>query len=113
VLVKGLQLCLRQVLDVDQPVTRALHRGHELVELQLDGQAVFVLRPLNEKDHQERDDGRAGVDDQLPRVGPVKQRAGQAPHGHRADRHPESPTAAGDACDDAGESRHRAALFRS
>ena len=33
---------------------------------------VAVLRVLNQKYHQERDNGRGGVDDQLPRVGKMK-----------------------------------------
>jgi hypothetical protein len=39
----------------------------------VDGLRIPVLRVLNEKYHEERDDGRARVDDQLPRVGKLKQ----------------------------------------
>ena len=41
---------------------------------------IAVLRVLNQEDHQEGDDGRAGIDDQLPRVGVMKSRAGQRPN---------------------------------
>ena len=41
-------------------------RGHDLVQLQLHGQRVLVLRALDEEHHQEGDDGGAGVDDELP-----------------------------------------------
>lgn len=43
------------------------------------GFGVAVLRFADEKHHQEGDDGRSGVDDELPRIGVVKSRAGQGP----------------------------------
>ena len=39
------------------------------VEFHLDRGAVAVLRVLDQENHQEGDDGRAGVDDELPGVG--------------------------------------------
>src|SRR5262249_26784182 len=74
--------------------------GDELVQLELDGERVLVLRALDEEHHQEGDDGGAGVDDQLPGVGEAEQRSGPEPdddHQHgggegpraaRPDRHP-------------------------
>ena len=38
------------------------------VEFQLDGFPVAVLRVLNHEDHQKSNDGRAGIDDELPGV---------------------------------------------
>ena len=38
------QVLLAEILDVDQPVARAFHRRHQLVELELDRQRVLVLR---------------------------------------------------------------------
>src|SRR5436305_351301 len=76
---------LAEVLGGDEPVARALDRGDELVELDLHRQRVLVLRALNEEDHQERDNGGAGVDDELPRVGEVEDRAGDDPHDDDAD----------------------------
>src|SRR4029453_15406185 len=62
---QGLELFVREALDVDEPVARALHRRDQLVQLQLDRVGVLVLRLLDQEDHQEGDDGRAGVDDEL------------------------------------------------
>ena len=68
VLVQQPDLRLGQVLDVDQSVARAVERRHDLVELQVDGAGVLVLRALDEEDHQEGDDGRPRVDHELPGV---------------------------------------------
>jgi hypothetical protein len=46
----------------------------------LDRGRVAILRVLNQKHHQEGDDGRAGVDDKLPRIRKLKERAGDGPH---------------------------------
>jgi hypothetical protein len=40
--------------------------GNQLIELQVNRERLLVLRSLNQKHHQERDDRGAGVDDQLP-----------------------------------------------
>ena len=53
--------------------------ANELIEFQMDRFRIAVLRILNQEHHQESDDGRAGVDDQLPRIGKMKGRAGQRP----------------------------------
>jgi len=59
--VQGLNLVFRQALDVDQPVTRPPHGGHDLVQFQVDRPGVLVLGALDEEYHQERDDRGAGV----------------------------------------------------
>ena len=56
--------------------------GFQLRELHLQCESVPVLGVLDEKDHQEGDDGCAGVDDKLPPVAVMKQRAGDAPKDH-------------------------------
>src|SRR5882724_9531847 len=49
---------------------------------------VTILGVLNQKHHEEGDDGRGRVDDQLPSVGKMKRRTGEEPnkndeHGRR------------------------------
>jgi len=95
VLVEIRQLFFRPVLQVDEPVTSALQRGNEFVQLQLNRLGFFVLGPLNEEDHQERDDGRTGIDDQLPRVRKMERRPGHQPNGNNGDSSCKSPTAPG------------------
>ena len=67
-------------LDIDERVTGALECRHQLVQFQVDGPRVLVLRPLDEEHHQERDDRGAGVDHQLPGVTELEQRPGDRPH---------------------------------
>jgi hypothetical protein len=52
------------MLDADQGVLSDAD-ADEFVQLDLDGSTFPVLRVLDEEDHQEGDDGRAGVDDEL------------------------------------------------
>ena len=47
-------------------------------------QGIFVLGPLNEKDHQKSNDGGAGVDEELPSFRIVEQGPGHSPHHHNA-----------------------------
>jgi hypothetical protein len=58
---------------------RAAHRANQLVELELDGVTITVLGILNQKHHQECDDRRARVDDQLPCVAELEYWTGEAP----------------------------------
>ena len=63
---------LRKILGVDEAVTGPLRGRNQLIQFQVQYQRILVLRPLNEEHHQKRDDGGAGVDDQLPRFGILK-----------------------------------------
>ena len=67
------------VLEVEELVVRALHRSDQLVELELHGGAVPVLCVLDEEDHQEGDDRRRRVDDELPGRTEVEDRTGDEP----------------------------------
>src|SRR5262245_49665479 len=51
----------------------------------MQGQRFLVLRALNQEHHQKRNDGRAGIDDELPRVGVVKRRSQQRPYDDDSD----------------------------
>jgi len=76
---QALDLFVRQVLNADEEVLRSAH-PYQLVKLYLDGSAIAVLRILNKKYHQKRDNGGAGVDDQLPSVGVVEQGSAAGPY---------------------------------
>src|SRR5690606_16108883 len=93
----------RQFFDVDQAVAGRFGAGDELVELQLDGFGILVLRLLDDKHHQESDDGGAGIDDQLPGVGKREQRAAYGPKQDDEESDDESPGAAGCGYGFAGE----------
>jgi hypothetical protein len=49
-------------------------RRKQLIELQVERDAVFVCALLDEEGHQEGNDGRAGVNDKLPAFGVVEKR---------------------------------------
>src|SRR5579859_5697847 len=51
----------------------------------MNGNTVLVLTLLNQKHHEERDDGGAGVNHQLPAVRIVEQRAGYYPRYNNSD----------------------------
>jgi len=57
-----------------------------LVVFELQCLSVTVLRVLDDKDHQKRDDRCACVDDELPAIGPVKEWTGCSPHDHAQKR---------------------------
>ena len=74
-----LQLFIREVLEVDEFIARVFNRANEFVQFQMNCLGVSILGVLNQKYHQEGDNGRSGVYDQLPRVGKVKNGASNQP----------------------------------
>ncbi len=63
-----LKLLIGKVLEIDKFIARSFDRSNEFVQLQMHCFSVAVLRVLNQKDHQKRDDRRGRVNDQLPSV---------------------------------------------
>jgi hypothetical protein len=55
------------------------------------GFGVAVLGILNQKHHEESDNGGAGVDDELPGIGEMKGRPGDSPDDNDDDSDSESP----------------------
>jgi len=74
-----LQIFLAEILQSEHHVAGVSIGTDELVEFELDGSRVTVLRVLEEEDHQEGYDGRASVDDELPCVGVVEEGACDRP----------------------------------
>lgn len=74
-----LNFFLGEVLDTDK-VIPDLAYSDQLVQLDLDGGTVPVLRVLNKEHHQECDDRRARVDDELPGIRIVKNWTRHSPH---------------------------------
>ena len=54
------------VLSPDERIVGRLHGMDELIELEVHGQGIAALGVLDQKDHEEGDDGRPSVDDELP-----------------------------------------------
>src|SRR5581483_9906205 len=55
-LMQGSNFTLGQILDVDEPITGPFLSSDQLIELDLHGQGILVLRALDEKDHEKGDD---------------------------------------------------------
>ena len=81
-----LELFPGRVFDVGDFIVGAFHRQNEFRQLDLKRLRVVVLRILNQKDHEECHDRRAGIDDELPGVAIVKDRATYAPRQDHRDR---------------------------
>ena len=62
---KLLELFVREFLDSDELIF-GLRRADQLIQLGLHCSAVSILRVLNEENHEERDDRRSRIDDELP-----------------------------------------------
>jgi len=66
------------MLNPDKAVLRRAGK-QEFIELGLQCRRIAILGILDEEHHQERHDGRAGVDDELPGIGIAEEWAGQGP----------------------------------
>lgn len=69
-----LQFVVSKMFNSDERVVSDAHPD-QLVEPDLDRRTVPVLRVLDQEDHQEGNDRRPGIDDELPRVRETKHRA--------------------------------------
>ena len=56
-----------------------LRSADQFVQFHLHRRTIAILGVLNEKDHQEGDNGRARIDNQLPSIAKVEERAGKGP----------------------------------
>ena len=75
------------VLQVQQGISCRLIDPDQLVELEMKRARVTALCTLDEEHHQECHDGSSGIDDQLPRIGPAKERSRNCPDEDDGNRH--------------------------
>src|SRR5260221_11011505 len=85
------QFFVAEFFEIDQVSSGAFYAADQLVELEVDRFRVAVLGVLDQEDHQESDDGGAGVDDELPRVGEMEDWAGGGPDDDDQYRQEECP----------------------
>jgi hypothetical protein len=74
-----LQLVIREMFDIDHLILCLIDGLDDLIELQVNGAGVTVLRVLDQKHHEESDDGSASIDDELPGIGIMEVRPGDQP----------------------------------
>lgn len=63
-----IQLQIGQPLDIDHLVSRVIGGADQLVQLQIDGARIAILRVLNKEDHEKRHQRRSRADDLRPAV---------------------------------------------
>ena len=78
-------------------------RADQFVELGLERGAVAVLGVLDQEHHEEGDDGRPGVDDQLPGIGEAEKRPARGPDDDDCAAEDERDRPPGRMCDGRGE----------
>lgn len=74
---------------------RRLLRPNELIEFDVNGFRIAILRILDQEDHQKGHDGRSCVDNELPCVAEAEHRAGKRPQHERGERDHERGRSAG------------------
>lgn len=77
--VQGVEFFFGEIFGINEAVAGSLKRRDQLVELDVQGQGFLVLCALDQEDHQERHDRRAGVNHELPGVGKVEDWANNPP----------------------------------
>ena len=75
-----LQFFIGKILEIDELIARVFDCSNQFVQFQMNCFGIAVLRVLNQKHHQEGDNGRGGIYDQLPSIGEMKRRAGEDPN---------------------------------
>ena len=79
------QFGIRQILQIHQAGARAFDSLEQLVEFQMDRSAIAVLRVLNQKHNQKRNDSGRRIDHELPGVREIEQRPGKTPDNDQYD----------------------------
>jgi hypothetical protein len=75
------QILVRKLFKIHKFISRAFDGANNLIKFQMNGFGIAVLGVLNQKHHEEGNNRRSGVDDELPGVGEMKSRPSEAPHG--------------------------------
>ena len=70
----SVQFFLFKLLEVEQGVVRGFVRANEFVELNMHRLSIAILAVLNKKNHQEGDDRRPRIYDELPGIAEAEQR---------------------------------------
>jgi hypothetical protein len=74
-----LKFLFGQIIEIEQAVAGVFADTDQLIEFEVQGRCVAVLRILYEEHHKESNNSGAGVDDELPRVGKMKCRTADCP----------------------------------
>ena len=86
-----IELLVAQIFNIHHLISGSVDRMDQLIQFKVDRACVSVLSILNQEDHKKGNDGRTGVDDQLPGVGIMKDRSRRTPHDDYRDRSEKRP----------------------
>ena len=73
---KAGEIFVGKSFQIDKFISSAFQRSNYFVEFQMSRFGIAVLRILNEKDHQESNDCRSGINNELPGIRIMKRGAG-------------------------------------
>lgn len=73
---KAGEIFVGKFFKIDKFISSAFQRPNYFVEFQMSRFGIAVLRILNEKDHQESNNCRSGINNELPGVRIMKRRPG-------------------------------------
>jgi hypothetical protein len=76
VFLKAGEILVGKFFQIDESISSAFQRSNYFVEFQMNRFSVAVLRILNEKDHQESNNCRPGINNELLRIRITKRGAG-------------------------------------
>ena len=74
-----IEFLIAQVFEINKAGASAADAAEKFVQFEVKSFGVAVLGVLNNENHQKGDDGRAGVDDELPGIGEVEHRTEHGP----------------------------------
>src|SRR5215467_5718029 len=74
---ESLKFLVRERLDIDHAIARRSDGTDDFIQLEMDGSGIAILRILNQKYDQERNNRGRGIHDQLPGVGVMEIRTGR------------------------------------
>src|SRR5260221_8214970 len=80
------QLLVRKIFEIDHIVSSTFNTANQLIQFQMDSLGITVLRILDQKHHQERDDCRSSVNHELPGIRKLKNRPGNGPQDRKSTR---------------------------
>src|SRR4029078_1724785 len=96
VLAQQIERLLVELLKIEEHVARLLRHPDQLVDLDMHGGGVAVLRVLDHEHHQEGDDGGRGVDHEVPGVAEAEERPEHRPYNDAGERQQEGERTPGD-----------------
>ncbi len=88
------QIFVRQIFKIDKFVSRVFEGADNLIEFKMHCFGIAVLRVLNQKHHEEGNDRRRSVNNELPGIGKMKRWSGEEPHQndeHSSGKRPGAP----------------------